>query len=166
MAKPRSESQVTRFEQLRDDWKLLGAYQRFESIVALFLTVVIALIIVVALVHLGATVVTGLLLGVLDPLQPQVFQTVFGEVLTVLIALEFNHTLQFVVARHQSIIQTKIVLLIALLAISRKFIVMDFDKTPPGELIGLAAITLALGIVYWLMRERDDRSSSLKLPPD
>jgi len=26
-----------------------------------------------------------------------------------------------------------------------------------GELLGLAAITLALGIVYWLMRERDDR---------
>jgi hypothetical protein len=25
------------------------------------------------------------------------------------------------------------------------------------ELLGLAAITLALGIVYWLMRERDDR---------
>jgi len=26
-----------------------------------------------------------------------------------------------------------------------------------GELLGLAAITLALGIVYWLMREGDDR---------
>ncbi len=26
-----------------------------------------------------------------------------------------------------------------------------------GELLGLAAITLTLGIVYWLMRERDDR---------
>jgi len=33
-------------------------------------------------------------------------------------------------------------------------------------LIGLAAITLALGTVYWLMRERDDRSGSPKLPPD
>jgi len=105
MTKPRSEPPITRFEQLRDDWKLLGLYQRFESIVALILTVAIALIIVVALLHLGSTVVSGMLLGVLDPLQPQVFQTVFGEVLTVLIALEFNHTLQFVVARHQSIIQ-------------------------------------------------------------
>ena len=26
-----------------------------------------------------------------------------------------------------------------------------------AELLGLAAITLALGIAYWLMRERDDR---------
>jgi uncharacterized membrane protein (DUF373 family) len=167
MAKqPRAEPQTTRYEQLRDGWKLLGLYQRFESIVALILTVVIGLIIVVALVRLGATVVTGLLLGVLDPLEPAIFQSVFGEVLTVLIALEFNHTLQFVVARHQSIIQTKVVLLIALLAIARKFIVLDIDKTPPAELLGLAAITLSLGIVYWLMRERDDRTNSLKLPPD
>lgn len=162
----RTEPQVTRFEQLRDDWKVLGLYQRFESVVALVLTVVIALVIVVALARLGASVVSGLLAGALDPLQPEVFQVVFGEVLTVLIALEFNHTLQFVVARHQSIIQTKVVLLIALLAVARKFIVLDFSKTSPGELIGLAAITLALGAVYWMMRERDDRTSSPKLPPD
>jgi Phosphate-starvation-inducible E family len=42
----------------------------------------------------------------------------FGAILTLLIALEFNHILQYVVKREQSIIQTKIVLLIALLAIS------------------------------------------------
>jgi uncharacterized membrane protein (DUF373 family) len=166
MAKPRPDTQVTRFTQLRDDWKLLGYYQRFESIVAIVLTVVIALVISVALVRLGVSVVSGLLMGVLDPLEPEVFQTVFGEVLTVLIAVEFNHTLQFVVARHQSIIQTKVVLLIALLAVARKFIVLDLSKTSPGELIGLAAVTLSLGAVYWMMRERDDRSTSLKLPPD
>src|SRR6266508_496723 len=40
--------------------------------------------------------VIGLLLGLLDPLDPGVFQTVFGEILTLLIALEFNHTLQYV----------------------------------------------------------------------
>jgi uncharacterized membrane protein (DUF373 family) len=166
MAKPRPEPQKTRFEQLRDDWNVMSLYQRFESLVAMVLTAVIALIIVVALARLVATVVKGLLLGVLDPLEPEVFQLVFGEVLTVLIALEFNHTLQFVVARHQSIIQTKVVLLIALLAVARKFIVLDFNKTTVGELVGLAAITLSLGIVYWLMRERDDRTASPKLPPE
>jgi uncharacterized membrane protein (DUF373 family) len=78
-------------------------------------------------------------------------------VLTVMIALEFNHTIQFVASRSQSIIQTKIVLLISLLAIARKVIVLDFEKTQPAELFGLAAVILALGAVYWLLRERDDR---------
>ena len=81
----------------------------------------------------------------------------FGEILTLLIALEFNHTLQYVVKREQSVIQTKIVLLIALLAISRKFIILDLRSVDAAQLFGLAAITLALGIAYWLVRERDDR---------
>jgi uncharacterized membrane protein (DUF373 family) len=82
---------------------------------------------------------------------------VFGEILTLLIALEFNHTLQYVVKRQQSIIQTKIVLLIALLAIARKFIVLDLGGVDAAQLLGLAAIMLSLGIAYWLIRERDDR---------
>jgi uncharacterized membrane protein (DUF373 family) len=119
MAKPFS------WRQLRVEWRVLSYYQRFEGLVALVLTLVVALIIVVALFRLTYGVVTGLLLGVLNPLDHGIFQSVFGEILTLLIALEFNHTLQFVVNRQQSIIQTKIVLLIALLAIARKFIVLD-----------------------------------------
>jgi uncharacterized membrane protein (DUF373 family) len=63
----------------------------------------------------------------------------------------------YVATREQSIIQTKIVLLVALLALARKFIILDLRDTSPGQLLGLAAVTLALGVVYWLMRERDDR---------
>jgi uncharacterized membrane protein (DUF373 family) len=147
----------TRWEQLRDEWSTLSIYQRFESMVALVLTAVIGLIIVVALFRLSSQVLTGFVFGVLDPLDQNAFQMIFGEVLTVLIALEFNHTLQFVVARQQSIIQTKIVILISLLALARKIIVLDLDQAAAGELLGLAALTFALGGVYWLLRERDDR---------
>jgi uncharacterized membrane protein (DUF373 family) len=141
---------------------LQSYYQRFESAVALVLTAIISLIILVALYRLAATVIGGLLLGVLDPLDYQVFQAVFGEILTLLIALEFNHTLQYVVAREQSIIQTKVVLLIALLAVARKFIILDINDTSAGQLLGLAAVTLVLGVTYWLIRERDVREAVSK----
>ena len=154
MARPLS------WRQLRVEWRVLSHYQRFEGLVALVLTLVVALIIVVALFRLTYGVVTGLLLGVLDPLDHGIFQSVFGEILTLLIALEFNHTLQFVVNRQQSIIQTKIVVLIALLAIARKFIVLDLGSVDAAQLLGLAAITLALAVAYWLMRERDDREDA------
>jgi uncharacterized membrane protein (DUF373 family) len=146
------------WSHLRAQWTVLSYYQRFEGLVALVLTLVIALIILVALFRLTYGVVTGLLLGALDPLDHGIFQSVFGEILTLLIALEFNHSLQYVVKREQSIIQTKIVLLIALLAIARKFIVLDLASVDAAQLLGLAAITLALGITYWLLRERDDRT--------
>src|SRR2546430_15390032 len=142
--------------RLQTRWAVLSHYQRFEGFVALVLTLVIGLIILVALFRLTFSVVTGLLLGLLDPLDPGVFQTVFGEILTLLIALEFNHTLQYVVKREQSIIQTKVVLLIALLAVARKFVILDLHEVGPAEMLGLAAVALALGITYWLVRERDE----------
>jgi len=145
------------WNHLRTQWAVLSYYQRFEGLVALVLTLVIALIILVALFRLTYSVITGLLFGVLDPLDPGIFQSVFGEILTLLIALEFNHTLQYVVKRQQSIIQTQVVLLIALLAVARKFIVLDLGSVGAAQLLGLAAITLGLGIAYWLIRERDDR---------
>lgn len=146
-----------KLERLRSEWAGLSYYQRFEGLVALVLTVVIGFIILVALYRLTVSVVVGLLFGVLDPLDHSVFQTVFGEILTLLIALEFNHTLQYVVKREQSIIQTKTVLLIALLAVARKFIIFDLNDVNAGQLLGLAAITLAVALAYWLMRDRDDR---------
>jgi uncharacterized membrane protein (DUF373 family) len=149
-----------RLKHLKENWAVLSYYQRFESAVALVLALIIALIVLVALYRLGESVVAGLLLGVLDPLDPKVFQQVFGDIMTLLIALEFNHTLQYVVAREQSIIQTKVVLLIALLALARKFIILDLHDLTDGQLLGLAAITLVLGVTYWLLRERDDRLTS------
>jgi uncharacterized membrane protein (DUF373 family) len=131
-------------------------YQHFERAVALVLTVVIALIIAVALYRLCVEVVSALVFGAVNPLDHSVFQEVFGEIMTLLIALEFNHTLRYAVTRHQSVIQTKVVLLIALLALSRKFIILDIHTTTPDALVGLAAITLALGVTYWLMCDRND----------
>ena len=143
--------------RLRDEWSGLTFYQRFETSVAVFLSVIIAIVVVVSLYRLTSTVIVSLVLGMVDPLDPQVFQTIFGDILTLLIALEFNHSLQLVVSREQSLIQTKVVLLIALVALARKFIVMDIKEATVGLLFGLAAMALALGVVYWLMRERDDR---------
>ena len=146
-----------RFRTVREHWGVLSYYQRFESTVALALTVIIGVIILIALYRLCETVLAGMLLGALDPLDNNLFQGVFGEILTLLIALEFNHTLQYVVAREQSIIQTKVVLLIALLALARKFIILDLNDVGAEQLLGLAAATLVLGATYWLIRERDDR---------
>lgn len=153
---------LKKWEAFKLEWAVLSYYQRFESLVALALTLVVVSIILVALYRLASEVIVGLLLGVLDPLDHRIFQSVFGEIMTLLIALEFNHTLQFVVKREQSIVQTKVVLLIALLAMARKFIILDLAAVSGEQLLGLAAITLVLGVVYWLMRERDDHAAAIR----
>jgi uncharacterized membrane protein (DUF373 family) len=132
-------------------------YRRFEAAVAFALTIVIGTVILVALCRLVVSVVDTLVLRTLNPLEHDVFQRVFGEIMTLLIALEFNHTLQYVVIGERGIIHTKMVILIAMLALARKVIIVDLFAAAPASLVALAALTLALGVTYWLMRERDDR---------
>jgi uncharacterized membrane protein (DUF373 family) len=156
---------MQKWKHANEQWAILSYYQRFESVIAIILTALIGLIILAALYRLTVDVVAGLIWGLLDPFDPKVFQIVFGEILTLLIAMEFNHTLQYVVTREQTVVQTKVVMLIALIALARKFIVLDVHELSPGHLIGLAAITLVLGITYWLMRERDDRMAARSQAP-
>src|SRR6202048_2517868 len=150
-----------RLNRSKTQWNILTYYQRFESAVAFVLTVVIALIVVVALYRLCVGVVTAFLFGAVNPLEHAAFQSIFGEIMTLLIALEFNHTLRYVVTKHQSIIQTRVVLLIALLAVARKFIILDLRETTADYLLALAAITLALGVTYRLMRSDADPTDRL-----
>lgn len=76
---------------------------------------------------------------IVDPMREAVFQSVFAMVITVLIALEFNHTMLDLAERGHNIVQIRTVILIALLALVRKFIVIDVKKTDPRTLVGLAA---------------------------
>jgi uncharacterized membrane protein (DUF373 family) len=145
------------WRELRRDWSLLSVYQRFESSIAFALTFVIGAVIVVALYRLIISVVEALVLKSLNPLDHSVFQRVFGEIMTLLIALEFNHTLHYVITGERGIIHTKMVILIAELALARKIIVTDLFEAPPASTLALAVLMLALGVTYWLMRERDDR---------
>jgi uncharacterized membrane protein (DUF373 family) len=88
-----------------------------------------------------------------------VFQSLFGMIMTLLIALEFKHSIIRVAMRTEGVIQVKTVILVALLALSRKFVILDIHTTDAATIAALAAATLVLGLVYWLLRERDDRQT-------
>lgn len=136
---------------IRRDWPTLTTYQRYETAVAFLLTVIIALIIAIALVRLGVTVIDALVFEGLNPLDQTVFHFVFGEILTLLIALEFNHTLQYAVSRQKGIVQARVVIVIALLALARKVIITDLSSRSEGWLVGLGALFVSLGLAYWLL---------------
>ena len=147
------------FRETRDRWPLLTAYERFEQIVAIALSLIIAVVIVIALIQLVLRVLPLLIGGAVDVLDYGVFQVLFGTIMTLLIAMEFKHSIIRVALRQESIVQVKTVILIALLALGRKFIILDTATTGAATIAALAGATLVLGIVYWLLRERDDRSA-------
>ena len=76
----------------------------------------------------------------------------FGAFLAVLIAIEIfiNITLYL----KTDVIPVRLVVATALMAISRKVIIFDFEKITPMYVLGTAAVVLALGITYWLISRK------------
>jgi hypothetical protein len=64
-------------------------------------------------------------MGGFNPIDHRIFQSVFGMVMNLLIAMEFKHSIVRVALRQDNIIQVKTVLLIALIALARKFVILD-----------------------------------------
>ena len=142
---------ASEFKDLRSKWQTLSLYERFEQTVVAVLILVIAIIVAIATWQLLLHTLRLVGSHVINPGDSQAFQSLFGMVLTVLIALEFKHTLLVVKHHRRAIVQVRAVVLIALLALVRRFIILDLYQTPPSVVAALAGAALALGIVFWLV---------------
>ncbi len=146
------------FKDAGEQFRLLSLYQRFEHVIVTILTALIAIIVVVAVWNLSVKILFGLVLsGSLDPSDYSIFQAVFGMIFTVIIALEFKKSLLVIAERRDNVVQIRSVVMIALLAICRKVIILDLRETDTSQVFALAAAILALGVVYWLIRDSDQR---------
>ena len=92
----------------------MSLYGRFEQVVTWILTLVIAIIIAVALFRLVTIVLQLLVSGLLNPFSHLEFEVIFGTIMTLLIAMEFNHSILETMNRFHRIIQVKTVVLIGM----------------------------------------------------
>jgi len=142
----------------RQRWRRLTVYLKFEHAVVLVLTILLSVIIVAAIWKLAIKILYSLVLSdTFDLTDLAAFQSVFGMVFTVIIALEFKRTLVLVTERTESVVQVRAVILIALLAIVRKLIILDIAPGDAPQLLALAVATLSLGGVYWLVQDQNIR---------
>jgi len=145
----------------RERWRPLTVYQKFEHAVILVLTALIAIVIAFAIWNLTVKILLSIVSsGGFDPTDYSVFQALFGMIFTVIIALEFKRSLLVIAERRRGIVQVRTVVLIALLAIVRKLIIIDLTASNAAEVFALAAAILALGAVYWLVRDQDRREQA------
>ena len=75
---------------------------------------------------------------------------IFGLFLNILIALEILENITAYLQKH--VIQVELVIVTSLIAVARKLIILDLEKTSGIELIGLAVAVLALSISYLIIR--------------
>lgn len=131
-------------------------YETFEHLVMLVLTLIIVILIGFATWHLVLATIALILQGELDPANPQIYPSIFSMIFTVLIGLEFKRSFLIVTSTRTSIVRIRSILLIGMLATLRKFIVLDLKEVNVMEMMAVAAAVLALGIVYWLVRDPDN----------
>jgi uncharacterized membrane protein (DUF373 family) len=140
----------------KTEWRKLSAYGQFERVALGAVLVMLALIIVYALVVAAIKLLGDLALGELF-LDKAALQDTFGLILTIVILLEFNHSIYVALAERSGAIQTRAVVLIAVLVIARKLMLKDFDTFDLNTLLGFGGLLSALGGLYWLIADGDRR---------
>lgn len=139
---------------IRSDHPASRIFQRFEGLIIRGLAVLISIISLAAFWGLIIETWHLLQLGAFSSLSHRAFQAVFGMIMTLLIALEFNHTIMHAHIEQNREIIVRTVILVAILAIARQFIVSEIETISPLILLSMALSLLSLGIVYWLMAKR------------
>jgi uncharacterized membrane protein (DUF373 family) len=135
---------------LKREWKTLTSHERFEQVVSRVIMLFIAVVIVYSLALVGIELVRDFVMSP-DFMGTEVLQDVFGSLLTVLILLEFNHSIATSLANKSGILQARVVVLIAILVVARKIILLDFKTATLQNFAGIAGMALALGALYWLL---------------
>jgi uncharacterized membrane protein (DUF373 family) len=150
------ETRMTLLDTLRKSDRLYQLYTRFELTVSAILLTFVSIIIVYALVVLALTLFNELTTGV-RMIEATALKDTFGLILSILILVEFNHSIALAMRRRSGVLQVRVIILISIIVIARKLILLDYAKVTFETLLGLGGLALALGILYWLLSHATPR---------
>ncbi|TMM42534.1 phosphate-starvation-inducible PsiE family protein [Colwellia ponticola] len=134
--------------------KVLHRSIRFAiKILALLMVLVIywSIADVVYVLYLKLSTPPYFLLDIEDILQT------FAAFMVVLIAVEIFINIRLYLG--SNVIPVELVVGTALMAVARKIIVLDLKLVSADQIIGLALVIMSLGVTYWLIRKKNNRTN-------
>jgi uncharacterized membrane protein (DUF373 family) len=128
--------------------KLEGAVVTAVQVLMMVMVLVATLVLYVLLAKNLLTQVTRIesVAGLLLTMQQS-----FAGVLSVVLGLELFETLKTYFTEHQ--LRLEVILVVAIIAVGRQVIQVDFEHTPSTVLLGLSAVMLALTLGYFLVKK-------------
>ena len=127
--------------------------RKFEHYLVIGLLAMMALVVFLSTVELAVIIVERMLTG-----KPHLFLLdisdlleIFGFFMMILIGLELIETIKIYLVDES--IHVEIICLVAIVAVTRKVIILDLYTLPPVSLLGIAAIILALTIGYYFLKK-------------
>jgi uncharacterized membrane protein (DUF373 family) len=137
---------------------MLDLVRKLEDWITLVLLVMLAVVVTLATVELGHSIVVDILSPpVLFPGIEKLLE-IFGKLLLVLIGIELMETMR--AFAREGVVRVEVVLTVAMIALARKIIVLEPGHVGALDLLGLAALLAALAFAYRAcVRERIHRES-------
>lgn len=134
---------------------------RFEIGVNVVLLVMMALIVTLSIVDLGCILYAAITAPPFGRIAVDKLVGLFSDFLLVLIGIEMLETVRSYI--QDKTIHVEVILAVGLVALARKIIVLEPAHVEPFEMIGIAAIILALSIAFFLvhrvLRENEARAA-------
>jgi uncharacterized membrane protein (DUF373 family) len=141
-----------------------GIIQKFERFIVLALLLMMMLALLVSTIELAIILVEQLLAPPTLLLDIKEMLTVFGFLLMVLIGLELVETIK--IYFEQNVFRVEVVVLVAIIAVTRKIIIIDYNSISYEMLLSIAALIIALSAGYFLVKRATTPSRSEELGDD
>ena len=137
---------------------------KFERFIILALLVMMMVALLASTIELAIILVQQLLSPPILLLNVKEMLTVFAFFLMVLIGLELVETVK--VYFEEDVFHAEVIVLVAIIAVARKIIVIDYKLITYEMLLSIAALMLALTAGYFLVKRATSSSDSKKIGDD
>lgn len=123
----------------------------FEGIINFVLILMMYGVVILSTIDLGWRLVTDLITPPVFLLDLNELLDILGWFLLVLIAIELLETIKIYL--HEHIFHAEIVMEVALIAVARKVIILDFKDFEPLMVIAISLAILALSVAHYLLKQ-------------
>ncbi len=129
---------------------MLDIFKRFERLIVGALIVMMGVVVFLSTVELGWLIIRDIITPPIILLEIDELLDLLGFFLLVLIGLELLETIRSYLVEH--VVHAEVVVEVALIAITRKVIILNVKDLPSLTLLGVASIILALTVAYFVLK--------------
>ncbi len=144
------KNKILQISEALDNDSFMEIVHFCENLISRVLAISLILVIFISLADLIKYLFTDLFLHPVGSFGTTLIE-IFGLFLNILIAMELLENITGYLRKN--VVQVELVIVTAIIAVSRKIIIFDFDKYGGVELVALVAATIGLSGSYWILRK-------------
>ena len=125
--------------------------KKFEHAIIIALIFMMIVVILISTLELAYIIVVDIITPPIFWLEIDDLLDIFGFFLLILIGVELLETIKAYLA--QKVVHSEIVLEVALIAITRKVIILDVKEYSGLAIVGIAALIISIAVAYYFLKQ-------------